>query len=84
MFIVKCPSKRGKNVRGVYDRNATCGHILGFFQNVSRETIIQCPSCKAWYKIVLTPEENSIQLIEKESLDFAKEIVPKILSYRIL
>ena len=86
MYAIRCPSIRAKNKGGKFNRNADCNHILGFFQNVSHETVRQCPSCKCWYLITIKDPiaQSTIDLVEKETLDFSIVLKPITLKYKII
>ena len=86
MRVIKCPSIRARKVKGKFNPSGECNHILGFFPSIPHKSVRQCPSCKSWYliKIEKNIEDSTIDLVEKQDLDFSKVLTTKVIKRKIL
>ena len=86
-FRVHCPNRRGKPVGHepfkVYDSDASCNHLLGFISpEATGSVILHCRTCRNFFLVTLSPDGNTIDIINKDDINADKRLKCKIKSYQ--
>lgn len=85
MQVVKCQNIRTKPVfvDGKYERHGDvkCKNTLLFLDHNS--IIVHCKSCRGWVRITLNNGKAEITTVNKEDLDFSREMRATVKSYSI-